>query len=376
MNSEVVWRNVYIHVPFCGSKCGYCAFYSLAPGDAGLRRAYLDELEKRLRRTKFTEPVSTVYIGGGTPDFLSEAELRRLAELVGEYIPRRSDCEVSVELNPEYLTAGKMTVLNALCTRLSVGVQSFDAEVRRKLMRRCRADQLDRALELLRARGCKHFNMDLIYGVNSVSWPTFAADLERALAAGTDHLSCYALTPEENSRLGLADCPTASDAEASEWWEKIGAVLNARGIRRYEVSNYARENAECRHNCNVWRGETLLGLGPSASGFDGVDRYTEAADLERWLAGAPPAVDRIAPEKRAAEVFAVNLRTVGGWTAAGWERFRPGTWAGWRACCERAAQRAPEWWKVDENQAALTDSGLLFWDEIAMDVLDWKVVNV
>ena len=365
-----IWRNLYIHLPFCASKCGYCAFYSCTGAAAALRNRYLTALKEFLSRCIYTEKLETVYLGGGTPNFLTANELADLLEFVHDKLPLQSQCEISCELNPECLTESKLSVLNEYVTRLSLGVQSFDGNVRRTLMRRCSDEHLSAALKLLRRRKALHFNIDLIYGVADVPWSIFQSDMQNALDEGVDHLSCYALTPEENSLLGLT-APSADDNTAAEWWLKIGDFLDAQGLKRYEISNYAVPGGECRHNMNVWNGDTLLGVGAAASGFNGCDRYTFEADIESFIEKNSFTLDRTDALLRMLEIFAVKLRTAGGWNFEQWEKRYPGSWGNMKKLSERAAKGNPDWWQISDKQINLTSYGLLFWDDVAMDVLDW-----
>ncbi len=342
----------------------------MAPGSAAQRKAYLDELERRLRQIEFTAPAATLYLGGGTPNFLADAELERLLALAARYIPLESAAEISCELNPESLTADKWGLLRAFATRISLGVQSFSAAIRARLGRHCREEHLERALALVKDRlPDQQWNCDLIYGVAGTQWADWEGDLRRVLALNVDHVSCYALTPEENSRLGLTGLATLDDAAQADWWLQTGKLLAAGGIGRYEISNYARPGRECRHNIGVWRGETLLGLGPAAAGFDGCDRYAEPASLDDWLRGDEPEIDRVSPRCREAEIFAVNLRTARGWSRTEWERLRPGSWDGWQCRCLELQRQQPEWWRIGPDQIRLSEAGLLFWDSVAMALL-------
>lgn len=323
-----------------------------------------------LRRIDFVNPVETLYIGGGTPDLLTLREMTWLFDSIAQLIPLSSDCEISCELNPEVLTADKLALLNERVTRLSLGVQSFDPVVRDKLMRKCSEKHLRNALDILNGRKCKHFNIDLIYGVAGVGWEVFEKDLRLALDAGVDHLSCYALTAEENSRLGLRS-PVAENSDAAEWWLRIGEYLNRCRLDRYEVSNYALPGCGCRHNLNVWRGGTLLGVGASASGFDGVDRYTHCSSVDGFIAGEPPEIDRVSPAVRMLEIFAVNLRTVQGWRKQQWNELYNGSWNKLYELCSSQADLNPQWWDLQPDKIALTENGLLFWDEAAMEIISW-----
>ena len=324
-----------------------------------------------LRQINFAEPLKTLYLGGGTPNFLTAAELDYLFENIRKYVPMHSDCEISCEMNPETLTPAKMQLIASFVNRISLGVQSFDDAVRRKLMRRCSGQQLQKALELIKQYPIKHFNIDLIYGVNTVEWQIFEQDLAKALDWGVDHLSCYALTAEENSILGLHS-PVADDESSAQWWQKIGDYLAGKGMFRYEISNYARKGGICQHNKNVWQGDNLLGIGAAASGFNGRDRYTFDGNIDSFLRGEAPEIDRIPPQLRMLEIFAVNLRTVDGWEKSRWEKLYANCWQPMLELCRSASGKNPQWWHITDDEIKLQEAGLLFWDDVAAEVLDWS----
>ena len=148
-------------------------------------------------------------------------------------------------------------------------------------------------------------------------------------------------------------------------------IANGCGLTRYEISNYAKSGGECRHNLNVWRGGRLRGFGPSAAGFDGVRRTIEPASLAAWLRGDPPEVDEIPPEERLNEIFAVNLRTVRGWTPELWSGVpNADPWESRLAVAQRAAAETfPEWFDISPERITLTNSGLLFWNSVAETIL-------
>ena len=361
--------NYYFHVPFCRSKCGYCAFYSEPSASRKAVGAYLDELERRLESGRPYERAETIYIGGGTPTFLSAAQLERLFAMIRRELAPGPRCEITVEANPETLDPAKVALLRGFATRISLGVQSFDAALRLRLGRRCSDAALATAIRLVREAGFPHWNCDLIYAIPGESPAMWRRDLERAAATGADHLSCYALTPEEGASLAVGFA--VDDEAAAAGWLTAGKVLGECGFRRYEVSNYARRGAECRHNLAVWRGGLLRSFGPSAADFDGKVRRTECASLRDWLNGVPPVVDAISAAARMAEIFAVNLRTVSGWTPARWRRV-PGadSWRERLAVAERAAAVTKRgYWHLSAERIALTGRGLLFWDSAAEALL-------
>ena len=361
--------NCYIHLPFCRSKCGYCAFYSEVGVAPATVSAYLAKLDRDLAEADLKGRCDTIYLGGGTPTLLTAQELERLFSVIETRLAPAAGCEISVEANPETLDGEKVALLRGHVTRLSLGVQSFDADLRQRLGRRCSDGAIARALELIRTAEFPHWNIDLIYAIPGGNMEKWRSDLRRAADAGVDHLSCYSLTPEEGSRLG--PCLAVDDDLAGDMYEAIPEVLEEFGIRRYEISNYAKAGAVCRHNVGVWRGETLAGFGPAAAGFDGTDRRCEVSDLGHWLAGAPPEFDRIPRDARLAEIFAVNLRTVAGWTPELWSRVHGAdSWERRSAVVAKSAENMPKkWWKISPECIKLSAEGLCFWNTVAEALL-------
>lgn len=358
--------NYYIHVPFCRSKCGYCAFYSEPSPSGEAEDAYLDRLETLMeRREASAGPCETVYLGGGTPTLLSEARLERLFSMIRKHLRPDEMTELSIESNPETLTESKVRLIRSFATRLSLGVQSFDAALRKTLGRDCSPQALEQAAGWIAAAGFPHWNCDLIYAIPGQTAEDFSADLRRAESLGVDHLSCYSLTPEEGALLAGSLIPDENDA--ARMWELAGRS----GLSRYEISNYAIPGGECRHNLNVWRGGLLTGFGPAAAGFDGRVRRIEPASLDGWLRGDPPELDEIPPGERLNEIFAVNLRTVAGWTPELWAKV-PGadSWASRLSIARRAeAETSPEWFDISPERITLSDLGLLFWNSVAEELL-------
>lgn len=356
--------NYYFHVPFCASKCGYCAFYSLPGAGEARLTAYLDHLE---RTAEPCGKVETLYIGGGTPTLFSEKQLERFFNFLKSRFEFEPDAEISCEANPETLTEGKILLLKEHITRLSMGVQSFNAQVRLNIGRRCSDQALDRAITLVQKARFPHWNMDLIFALPGQSDQDFFDGVSRALEAGADHISCYALTAEENAALKLVE----EDDRAAEMLPAIVDFLAQRGVERYEISNFSRPGCECRHNVNVWRGGLLTGFGPAACGFDGRDRLSNGT-LEEWLAGKEPEKDVISPEARLNEIFAVNLRTVQGWTPAQWRQV-PGH-DSWQNRLELMGEISEmfdkNWFIISQERIALTGDGMMFWNSVAGEIFD------
>ena len=358
--------NYYIHVPFCASKCGYCAFYSeSAPGNE-IQERYLNKLFSELESSG--NKCATIYIGGGTPTLFNVSRLERFLDKVCIALGADAETEISIESNPETLTPEKVAVLKRYVTRLSTGVQSFSAEFREILGRRCSDVQLERALGEVASAGFRHWNCDLIYAIPGQQCADWEREFDRLEKYPVDHVSCYNLTWEEGARLSSRLFPDME--QVIELEEVTLRRLEKMGILQYEVSNYARPGGECRHNQNVWRGSLLKGYGPAAAGFDGIDRQSEVADLAGWLNGEAPERDHIEPSERLNEIFAVNLRTVAGWQMEDWQAVPHADL--WEERLKKARQCAavyPGCFEITADAVKLTRKGLSFWDSIAEELL-------
>ena len=358
---------LYCHVPFCRNKCAYCAFYSLPGAGREMRRRYLDKLAAEVAAAR-PDPAESLYFGGGTPSLLEPEELEELFAIFARHAPLLPGAEITVEMNPETLTPEKVALIRRRATRASLGVQSFDPAIRQTLGRDCSQTALERALALLREADFPHVNCDLIYAVPGQTAAGFAADLDRAVAAGADHVSCYALTPEEGTR--LADAKIVPDDDfAADCFLAAGKRLAVQGFRRYEISNYARPGGECRHNLAVWRGSRLFGFGPAAASYDGAIRFTRPADLARWLAGEAPEPDVLEAAARRREIAAVGLRTTDGWTKGRFLALPGATPEEWEDLHRRTAGLPGAWFARRGDALALAEAGLLFWDTVAEAVL-------
>ncbi len=366
------FENVYIHIPFCSRKCDYCSFFSVPSPDKKLIDAYLNRLEEDLAEANLSIPVKTIYLGGGTPSLLSCVQLERFYAMIKKYVPLLPSAEISMECNPETLDPEKGEIILNFVNRLSIGVQSFNHKLRVKLGRHSKDSEIEAALSSLRGRQIKDFNIDLIYGIPGQSLKEWEQDLEIAAAHDISHISCYCLTIEEGTPLAQAFTGEnlVDDEITAEMWSLTGAFLESRKIRRYEISNYAKPGAECIHNMNVWYGQPYLGLGPSSTSFDGKDRWTQPASLEKWLTGQAPEMDIIDPEYRMAEIFIIGLRTVDGWNNKRWQNvfLQKNMYIDWSTMLERAfrvKELHPDLMNVSEDNISLTEKGLLFWNTAA-----------
>ena len=272
--------SLYIHIPFCHSKCAYCDFYSTALLNGSVPEAYISaciaELSDIARRG-LLRPLRTVYIGGGTPSLLSPEQLQALLDSIHSLIGFSSDVtpEITVEANPEDISDMFLSsMLNAGCTRLSVGVQSFSDSVLSLIGRNCRSKQIRKALSYIRwwrelHDGKPEFSLDLIAGLPGCTREEFCGGLAEAVSYRPDHISLYALTLEENTPL-FRSVETGmvpySDEENELQWLAGRALLKSFGYEQYEVSNFAQPGSQCRHNLVYWRLQGYAGIGAGASG--------------------------------------------------------------------------------------------------------------
>ncbi len=283
---------LYVHVPFCASTCDFCAFYQERP-DAQKVRSYLAGVEREAALVARAQPVTTLFWGGGTPGLLAADDLVRLGQTVRKWAGDEVR-EWTVELAPTSVTKERLEALRAVgVTRISMGVQSFDAQLLQALNRRHGPDQIYRAYERIRAAGFASVNLDLIFALPGQDEETWKAELDKAMALAPDHLSTYCLTFEEDTALWvkLAQGKVKLDTEReARLYERTWAWLEEGGYGQYEVSNFARPGHACLHNLNTWRMQEWVGLGPAAASQYQGRRGTNVADLDRWGEGVAQGV--------------------------------------------------------------------------------------
>ncbi|MCL1897877.1 MAG: radical SAM family heme chaperone HemW [Micrococcales bacterium] len=280
---------VYVHVPFCQRRCGYCDFNTYTAAELGgpsaltgfadhaIGEMALAKQELAVIRAYKLPPVDTVFFGGGTPTVLPALDLARLLRAVKETFGLAQGAEITIEANPETVDAAVLMALaDAGFTRVSFGMQSSSPAVLAKLQRRHRPDQVALVSNWARQAGLD-VSVDLIYGAPGESLAEWRSSLQAATDLGIDHISCYGLTIEPETPLGrkvAAGLVGATDQdEQAVKYELADQVLSQAGLRWYEISNWAKPGHECRHNLGYWRGGQWLGIGPGAHGSIGRRRY-------------------------------------------------------------------------------------------------------
>ncbi|HFE46474.1 MAG TPA: radical SAM family heme chaperone HemW [Nannocystis exedens] len=330
---------LYVHVPFCARACPYCDFDFEVGREPAVDRYFKGlEMELRQREAIGARSYDTVYVGGGTPSLLGEVGLRRLFSWIERSFPGSGGHETTVELNPEHVTAGLLDLLIGVgIDRISLGVQTLDAEGLVQLGRVHSAEQATLAIVQARRRGLR-VSADLIVGWPGQSAASLHLDVERLVAAGVGHVSVYALTIERATpwpklvRRGLRVLPDV-DAQA-EMLELSERALVRAGLRHYEVASYAVLGEEARHNLLYWTWSEYVGIGPSAasarfSAEGGVVRRSNARGIDLWSAGAVPSIERLDPEQAAREGLWVGLRVLDGIDVVDFLRAFPAVDRGW-----------------------------------------------
>ena len=319
MNSAL---SLYIHWPFCMSKCPYCDFNSHVSekpiDEARWRRALLAELDHFANESNSRQPLVSIFFGGGTPSTMAPETTAALIEAARRYWPNPKYPEVSLEANPTSVDACKLKEFAAAgVNRLSLGVQSFSNKSLKFLGREHSAKQATAAIELANAN-FERYSFDLIYGLPEQSIEMWKNELDNALSMATGHLSLYQLSIEAGTQF-FADKVSEVDSETGADLYTLTNELTAQaGLNHYEISNHARSGEECQHNVSIWRGNDYIGVGPGAHG-----RMSEGLDTDalyqiynpaRWLekvekkGHATAKRTRLKPNERAEEIIMTGLR--------------------------------------------------------------------
>jgi oxygen-independent coproporphyrinogen III oxidase len=315
-------RTAYIHIPFCGHHCGYCDF-AVTAGQDHLITQYLDALELELATLREPAPIESLFVGGGTPTYLSAKQLDQLFTALDKWLPRVGENpEVSIESTPESLDVEKAEVLAAHgVNRISIGVQSFQPHLLQSLDRRHGVTQIPAAIAAVRPR-IAQLSFDLIFASPGQTLAEWQLDLETALSYAPDHLSTYGLTYETGTPLWKARkqgtvLATSEDLE-TEMYRLAMDYLPAHGFEQYEISNFAHPGKHSQHNGRYWANDAYHGFGVGAARYVEGSRELNVRDTQSYirkvLSGESPTYQRevLAPHERAMETVAVQLRRAQG----------------------------------------------------------------
>ena len=391
---------LYIHVPFCIQKCSYCAFYSVplchagakaGTGTSGLLARFPETVIQELhfqRQHLGPVAITSIFFGGGTPSLLSPSAVQTIIRAITDNFPVSADAEISMEANPaSALVSGWLQGVRAAgVNRLSLGVQSLDADALRLLGRLHSADEAALAVRAARAAGFDSLGLDLIWGLPQRACNTHPAGaavarwlhtVQAALGLEPDHISAYNLTLEQGTPLeglvatGQAVLPTEEEEKAM-YLEGI-ALMARHGLHQYEVSNFAKPGHACRHNLGYWQGMDYLGLGPSAVSCIGNNRRTNAPDLAAWdrqiraKGQALATLEPLEPRVRLEERLMLGLRMSKGLNLEQWRQENgPPLPADFLEALQQAGYAT-----LHGEQLALTPPGMLLSNSIVAKLFEY-----
>ncbi len=306
---------LYIHIPFCKSRCIYCGFYSTTL--LKQRQHYVDAICKEIKM-RGKASISTIYFGGGTPSLLNEKQLRNIFETIYIYNKVEKDAEVTIEANPDDITPQFATLISQLpINRVSLGIQTFDDKRLLFLKRRHNAQQAKEAVGQLRDAGIENLSIDLMYGFPQENLQDWEQDIESALSLHIDHLSAYCLMIEEGTPLYRMQIDQPNEELERSMYYLLTNRMKQAGFEHYEISNFSKPGYRSRHNSSYWTGIPYIGIGAAAHSFDINSRSWNVADINEYIEGIAQGVRRfdaeiIDDDTRYNDTITVALRTVEG----------------------------------------------------------------
>ncbi len=323
---------IYIHVPFCRSKCNYCDFYSMPCKDDALMDSYLDAVCAHIKEAGALAPgyrVDTIYFGGGTPSYFGGDAIAIIMTAIRRNFDVATDAEITFECNPDSVTDKLLHRMRAEgFNRVSMGVQDDHDDMLKKLGRPHTYAQSVAAFQRIRKAGFRNVSLDLMYGLPGQTLQDWRDTLENVLKMNPEHFSCYGLKLEEGTKLyeikDVINIPD-DDTQADMYLAAVD-MLRERGFRQYEISNFARKGLYSRHNFKYWTGGEYLGFGPSASSDFAGKRFTIVSDLQAYINGIRTGGDIMAEmeeiplRERAGEYIMLRLRTSAGLSPEEYQR--------------------------------------------------------
>lgn len=371
---------IYIHIPFCRSKCDYCDFYSLAGRDDRMDQ-YQKALLSHIKETAPLAqdfPVDTIYIGGGTPSYYGAKRLKELLGVIRKLYKAEKDAEVTVECNPDSVDVKSLKILRkAGVNRLSMGMQSANACELERIHRIHTPQQVNEAATAARKAGFTNLSLDLIYGLPGQTMDSWKATVEHALSLIPQHLSCYGLKVEEGTplaaRVAQGEVLPDDDQQADLYLWTVGRLERA-GYPQYEISNFAKPGFASRHNLRYWLTQPYIGFGPGAHSDFGGRRYSFVRDLDAYIQGVLQGGDiidesEIIPKReRCGEYLMLRLRTVQGINE---QEYRSTYFMDFAPLQARLEQfRAQGWAEQTDGRWHFTPQGFLLSNQLIGDLLE------
>ena len=371
---------IYIHIPFCRSKCDYCDFYSLAGRDDRMDQ-YQKALLSHIKETAPLAqdfPVDTIYIGGGTPSYYGAKRLKELLGVIRKLYKVEKDAEVTEECNPDSVDVKSLKILRkAGVNRLSMGMQSANACELERIHRIHTPQQVNEAATAARKAGFTNLSLDLIYGLPGQTMDSWKATVEHALSLIPQHLSCYGLKVEEGTplaaRVAQGEILPDDDQQADLYLWTVGRLERA-GYPQYEISNFAKPGFASRHNLRYWLTQPYIGFGPGAHSDFGGRRYSFVQDLDAYIQGVLQGGDiidesEIIPKReRCGEYLMLRLRTVQGINE---QEYRSTYFMDFAPLQARLEQfRAQGWAEQTDGRWHFTPKGFLLSNQLIGDLLE------
>ena len=384
--------SLYVHVPFCAQKCGYCAFYSEASSGELISR-FVNALVRELEIVAHDLKPKTIFFGGGTPSILNLRQWEQILRAM-EKLELLGAEEFTVECNPATVSADKAKLLRDFgVNRISMGVQSLDEKLLERLGRIHSREQVFKSFDILRASGFENLNLDLMFAIPGQTMEIWRATLNEAMAMQSEHLSSYEVIYEDDTPLYeqlKAGEFSVDENLACEMYDQLISHAASAGFQQYEIANFARNKSKiqnpksrveeaptldipflaCKHNVNYWRGGSFYGLGPSATGYVRGVRTKNWANTQLYCEQlekgrrAIESSEELTPLRRAGEIAAFGLRMNAGWPFSDFKRATDFDLRnGWSQEMDQLAGRGWAW--RDDDKFQLTREGLRFADSAA-----------
>ena len=371
---------IYIHVPFCRSKCAYCDFYSVTTKDDRIMDGYLDAICAHIKEAGALAPgylVDTVYFGGGTPSFFGADGMASILSIIRRSFDVSATAEITFEANPDSVSPKLLRRLRSEgFNRVSLGIQTDDDEILEAIGRPHNYAQAVEAVHKIRKAGFKNLSVDLIYGLPGQTLVGWQQTLQNVLKLEPEHISCYGLKLEEGTPLYRSQelYYLPDDDSQADMYLTACEILKSKGFRQYEISNFCRRGMESRHNLKYWTGGEYLGFGPDASSDFAGKRFKMVRNLHTYIDGVLDGgqviddLQEVPPRERAGEYIMTRLRTNIGIQAEEYEKRYLLPFAPLERALERCQQRGHAV-KMESGHWRLTPEGYLISNSIISDLL-------
>lgn len=372
---------IYIHIPFCLSKCYYCDFCSRTGASSERKDAYVAALKKEIRAfadgSAKKKSVDTIYFGGGTPTLLSEANFADILDCIGECFDVLPDAEITAEANPKTADTDKLSAMRRLgINRLSIGMQSVHDNELKALGRLHKFSDFEAIFSNARAVGFDNISVDLMYGIPEQTMLSFEESVRRLISLSPEHISSYCLKIEEGTRFfdKKDTLPLPSEDTVCDMYESMCNILRDAGYNKYEISNFAVQGRESRHNLKYWRYDDYIGFGAGAHSFVCGVRFANSDDVDAYIVGDGLSTreqeSKIEPDEARNEYVMLRMRLSEGVI---FEDYRSRFDREFLDDFADAIKRfSSEYFSVSNGRCAFTERGMLVSNYILSEMLDFS----